>query len=71
KVEYFDRKDSHLKTLTFKGYQKYLDKYWRAREMEMVNLQNGKSTTLIFSDYKFQVGLKDADFNKNALKRIK
>ncbi len=71
KVEYFDRKDSHLKTLTFKGYQKYLDKYWRAGEMEMVNLQNGKSTTLIFSDYKFQVGLKDADFNKNALKRIK
>ncbi len=26
KVEYYDRKQSHLKTLTFKGYKKYLDK---------------------------------------------
>jgi outer membrane lipoprotein-sorting protein len=71
KVEYFDRKKSHLKTLTNKSYQKYLDKYWRAGEMFMVNHQNGKSTTLIWSDYKFQTGLKSSDFNKNSLKRAR
>jgi outer membrane lipoprotein-sorting protein len=71
KVEYFDRKKSHLKTLTFAGYKKYLDKYWRADEMHMVNHQNGKSTRLKFSDYKFQTGLKDTDFNKNSLKRAR
>ena len=71
KVEYFDRKKSHLKTLTFTGYKKYLDKYWRADEMHMVNHQNGKSTRLKFSDYKFQTGLTDKDFNKNSLKRVR
>jgi outer membrane lipoprotein-sorting protein len=71
KVEYFDRKNSHLKTLTFKGYKKYKDKYWRADELYMVNHQNGKSTRLIFSDYKFMTGLKDKDFTKNSLKRAR
>ena len=71
KVEYFDRKNSHLKTLTSKGYQKYLNKYWRADEYNMVNHQNGKSTRLEFSDYKFNVGLNENDFTKNALKRVK
>jgi len=71
KVEYFDRKKSHLKTLIFKGYVKYLGKYWRAGEMNMVNHLNGKSTRLEMSGYKFQTGLKDSDFSKNSLKRAK
>jgi len=71
KVEYFDRKNSHLKTLTFKGYKQYIDKYWRADEMNMVNLQNGKSTGLVFADYKFKTGLTDKDFTKNSLKRAR
>jgi outer membrane lipoprotein-sorting protein len=71
KVEYFDRKGSHLKTLKFSGYRKYIDKFWRADILYMVNPQNGKSTTLEFRDYKFQTGLKGGDFNKNALKRAK
>ena len=71
KVEYFDRKNSHLKTLTFKGYKKYIDKFWRVDEMNMVNHQNGKSTQLEFSDYKFKTGLKDKDFTKNSLKRAR
>ncbi len=71
KVEYYDRKKSLLKTLTIKGYKRYLDKYWRADEMNMINHQNGKSTRLEFSEYKFDVGLKDRDFNKNSLKRVR
>lgn len=71
KVEYYDRKKSLLKTLTVKGYKKYLDKYWRSDEMNMVNHQNGKSTKLLFSNFQFRTGLKDKDFNKNALKRAR
>jgi len=71
KVEYYDRKNSHLKTLTIDGYKQYLGKYWRPGEMYMVNHQNGKSTKLVWSDYKFQVGLKANDFSKNSLKRVR
>jgi hypothetical protein len=71
KVEYFDRKNSLLKTLTINGYKKYLDNYWRADEMNMVNHQNGKSTKLVWSSYKFRNGLKDRDFNKNSLRRVR
>lgn len=71
KVEYYDRKNALLKTLTIKGYQQYLDKFWRADEMLMVNHQNGKSTKLLWSNYKFRVGLEEKDFHKNSLKRVK
>ena len=71
KVEYYDRKGAKLKTLTLDGYKKYLDKFWRPDTMHMVNHQNGKSTELLWSAYRFQVGLKDSDFNKNSLKRAK
>ena len=69
KIDYYDRKDSLLKTLTWKDYKRYLNKHWRAGEMYMLNHQSGKSTLLIWSNYKFRVGLKDADFNESSLKR--
>ncbi len=71
KIEFFDKKQSHLKTLIFSGYKIYLEKYWRADKLQMVNHQNGKSTRLEFSNYKFLTGLKATDFNKNSLKRIR
>ena len=71
KVEYYDRKNSLLKNLTIKEYKKYLDKYWRPDEMNMVNHQNGKSTKLVLSNYKFRTGLKDRDFSQNSLKRAR
>ncbi len=71
KVEFYDRKDSLLKTLTFTGYQQYLDKYWRADLQQMTNHQTGKSTDLQWSGYQFRTGLLDDDFNKNSLKRAR
>lgn len=71
KIDYYDRKDSLLKTLTWKDYQQYLNKYWRATEMYMLNHQSGKSTLLKWNNYKFRVGLKDADFNEASLKRAR
>ena len=71
KIEFYDRKSSLLKTLTIDGYHEYLDGHWRADQMNMVNHQNGKSTVLRFSDYRFRVGLEDRNFNKNSLKRAR
>ncbi|MEM7209730.1 MAG: outer membrane lipoprotein-sorting protein [Pseudomonadota bacterium] len=71
KTEFYDRKDSLLKTLEWRDYKQYLGQFWRAHEMHMVNHQNGKTTTLAWSDYTFNVGLGDKDFNKNVLKRAK
>jgi len=69
KVEYYDRKGSLLKTLTSSDFAQYLNKFWRPGTLNMVNHQSGKSTTLEFSNYAFQTGLKSRDFSKNALKK--
>lgn len=68
KIEFYDRKQSLLKTLTFKDYAQYLDRYWRPGRLDMVNHQTGKSTTLLFEDYKFRNGYSDRDFDQNSLK---
>ncbi len=71
KIDFYDRKNSLLKTLVFEDYKQYLGKYWRASTMKMVNHQTGKSTILSWQDYKFQTGLSDKDFNRNSLKRAR
>jgi outer membrane lipoprotein-sorting protein len=71
KVEYYDRKNMHLKTLIMRNHQQYGDKFWRALELYMVNHQTGKSTLLQFSNYKFDTGLTETDFSKNSLKRAR
>jgi hypothetical protein len=71
KVDYYDRKNDLLKTLTFHDYRQYLNRYWRAMRQEMVNHQTGKSTTLLWEEYTFGQGLTDRDFDKNSLKRAK
>ncbi len=71
KIDYYDRKNELLKTLTFHEYQQYLDKYWRGMRYEMVNHQTGKSTTLSWKEYSFRNGLTDRDFDKNTLKRAR
>ena len=69
KADFYDRKKSLLKTLTAKDFKLYLDKYWRPNELDMVNLQTGRSTVLKQSNVEFKTGLGDSDFNKNSLKR--
>ena len=69
KIDYYDRKDSLLKTLTLKGYKQYLKKHWRPDEMFMINHQTGKSTLLKWNNYKFRTGLTEADFTQDSLKR--
>ncbi|MCY3621536.1 MAG: outer membrane lipoprotein-sorting protein [Gammaproteobacteria bacterium] len=71
KVEYFDRKNAHLKTLTVDGYERYLDRYWQASNMNMVNHLTGKSTVLTWTDYQFQTDLAAMEFTQTGLRRAR
>lgn len=71
KVEYYDRKDAHLKTLTVSSYAQYLDGRWWAGQMTMVNHLTGKSTVLTWTDYRFGTGLEDNDFTPTSLRRAR
>jgi hypothetical protein len=71
KIDFYDRKNSPLKTLIYSGYQQYAGKHWRPDLMSMVNHQTGKSTDLSWKAYQFKTGLSEADFNQNTLKRAK
>ena len=71
KVEYFDRKDAHLKTLTLGEYQQYLESYWRAGKMIMVNHLTGKSTDLVWTDYQFRTDIDERDFTRTGLRRVR
>lgn len=70
KIDYYDRKGQLLKTFTPGDYEKFLGKYWRAHKMMMVNHQNGKSTELTWSNFKFKNGLKDNDFTRTRLTQV-
>ncbi len=71
KMELYDRKGSHLKTLTIADYRQYLDRYWRAGEQTMVNHLTGASTVLKWSDFQFRNNLEDGEFTQTALRRVR
>lgn len=69
RIDFYDRKDSLLKSLTYHEYGQYLGQYWRPNRMSMANVQNGKSTDLEFSDWTFANGLSESDFTPSRLRR--
>ena len=71
KMELYDRKGSHLKTLTFAHYRQYLDRYWRAGEQTMVNHLTGASTVLTWADFRFRTNLDEGEFTRTALRRVR
>ena len=70
-IQFYDRKDSLLKTLTLDDYKLYQDKFWRAHRSEMINEQTGKSTELLVDSIEFGVGLEDGDFDSNKLRNAR
>ena len=69
KVEFYDRKNSLLKTLIYSNYNIYKGKHWRAGTFNMINHQSNKETKLEFTDYDFEIELTEEDFTQVALKR--
>ena len=62
KIEFYDKRDSLLKTMTVNEYKQYQDKYWRPITSTMQNNQTGKSTVLEWANIELGTGLKEEDF---------
>jgi len=71
KVAFYDRRGDLLKTLTLGDYRDYGNGLWRAQTLRMVNHQTGKSTDLVYGEYRFGNGLGDGDFDKGRLARLR
>lgn len=71
KIEFYDRKNTLLKTSIKSDFKLYLDKYWKAHTLVMTNHQTGKSTTLNTTEFNFKVGLNENEFTQDALKRTR
>jgi hypothetical protein len=71
KVEFYDRKEALLKTLTSSGHKQYEGQFWRPQKMSVINHITQKSTDLYWKDYHFKTGLTDRDFDRNSLKRAR
>ncbi len=69
KIEYYDRRASLLKTLTYAHYEQHLGRYWRAHDLLMVNHQTGRQTRLVWRALRFRTGLGEADFTTEGLRR--
>lgn len=69
KIEFYDRKNTLLKTLVMSDHKQYLNKFWRPLKLQMTNHQTGKSTDLLIREIEFGKGRTDADFDTNALQR--
>ncbi|MDH3667107.1 MAG: outer membrane lipoprotein-sorting protein [Paracoccaceae bacterium] len=70
RIDYYDHKETLLKTLTLSGYRQYLGRFWRAQTYTMENFRTGKTTRLIYDVYKFQTGLTEEHFRKGNLRRV-
>jgi hypothetical protein len=71
KLDFYDRKSEHSKTLTFSDYRKYLDKFWRAHLLSMENHFTNKKTALSFGNYELNAGVDKTEFDPDALTRLR
>lgn len=71
KTEFYNRRCDKLKTLTMTDHRQYLNHYWRAHRLHMLNHLTGKSTDLIWQSIEFRIGLDDSDFTRNSLQRAR
>jgi outer membrane lipoprotein-sorting protein len=71
RVDFFDRKDRHVKTLRLDDYKLYDERFWRARHWEMSNHKNGKTTLLNYNNIELGIGLSERDFDQTSLKNAR
>lgn len=68
KIEYFNKRDELVKTLTIEDYRRNQG-LWRAHRFVMKNHITNKTTELIASNYVLKAGLDDRYFTINRLSR--
>ena len=68
-VEYFDRRGAHIKTMVSTDFRLYKERFWRAHDVVMTNHQTGKSTTMEWSRYDFDVAIRPVDLEPFSMGR--
>ncbi len=66
---YHDLNGRPLKELNFYEYKQFAGKHWRPMKVVMTNLRTGAVSTIIWSDYSFDIDLTASDFNPATLRR--
>ena len=70
-IDYYNRRDEKLKTLTNSQFEQYEGQFWRPLESLMTNHQTGRSTLLRVTDMRFNTQLRASDFEPGRLDRIR
>ncbi len=68
-IDYYDRKEDLLKVAYYADHKLHKNKYWRATQIHMKNVQTRKETVLDINDTKIGTGLNEPDFSKRTLKK--
>jgi len=71
KIDFYDRRDTLLKTLTQADYTLHLDQFWRAHKQFMVNHKTGKSTDIEIKNLTFGGDIDESAFNENRLRNAR
>lgn len=71
RVDFFDRRGAKLKTMNSAGFQLHNGRFWRPQIIRMTNHLTGKSSDLLWSGYRFGVGLREGQFSVNALENLR
>ena len=71
RVDFYDKREERLKTLTIEDYRLHMGKFWRGHLLTMKNYLTNKSTILTWKEIKFRTGLGENDFTQGALKRAR
>jgi len=71
KGEFFDKGNQLLKMMTISDYTMHANGVWKPGAILMKNRQNTKSTELRSLDLHFNIGLKEKDFTKLSLRKIR
>lgn len=69
KIDFYDKKNRLLKTLSLEDYRLINNKYWRAFRLVMKNGLTGKETDFLVENLKIGSGLTSTDFTQRALER--
>ncbi len=67
RVEFFDKRGAHVKTLEYSDYTQMDQKFWRAQTWTMKNNDTKKATVVHFTSMRLNSGLGEGEFSPNAL----
>ncbi len=71
RIDYYDQEGKLFKSMEFRGYHQYLNKHWRPTEQIMTNHQTGKSTRIVWDQWRFKTGLSKSNFTPQALEQAR